>query len=1033
MTSQSFSGVPDDPAATGQVKSSSFRQSYGHLGPEALARKMWDEIRLNLIDDHIATSRMTQNRFWWLFPRGTTSDEQMKIFQQILDTPMLLSDQDLCKVLDLEQCIDSSQTMQGEGHKFYIRTWAMKQDQLKAVISYLSHEDNTFEELQEWLNIMELNQPHFNAGGLIHVRYIGMCQPPTVPLSRLLEDQVYRAVGVLADFHSALGTLFPDVSQSAKVHMIKDATIDWKKCVHNADDVERVLIEYFESSSLLNRQRGGWFPTYVPSIRDASAFESLQSNFYRRALDSVRGPPTQIKVQLAELFARLYDVANALPQDTGADKHPFTLNLKDSLLRQATPRVNCKFGTLMVWLGKDITLQDYMLEVGFLDGESRAASLAKIMLEHLARSELSSLGYSDEWYGRFDSEIFCFYDLWPWIKHEDLIVVVDLLREFLSITRPLIVNTFSRPVNHIIRANLVHQMGLPQGAFTDHVGELTIQYYDPPDWTVSENASPDPNTAFINIPHIHPGRDKYGSQEVELRRVIFMTMQLSFLVGSIALDVNEQQATSPYTPTRLALCQLVLQKVKFQLESTESGREWKDKFENAKIDLKKHFAKQVTKISYASTRSAIGLAGDDLLAAFGFAVGQPHSNERKQDLIRLWNCNVAELHLMVPHEEERRFEWMHQFMTLQQGQSYYLAVSTQLPEDQHVQELVRTMRPSWATHDGWLRDTELGNKTQLSCGLFFHKHDIATKSGRRHNIGVSNMNGQFIIRWLQNNDVKTSLRLTAACAKTSKSTDIRSVHFTCEGIDIVDGQGHPLRPLPIKGVSPKATIPRTRFPTLEQGDVITELWNLVTKHLGLIPDEIVEDEATWEGAKGVDRVRRNVKDENPLQNRPPQRMDANWLLKTFIDERFPSGGTFRTSLRSDNPSSTEDLAAFVAFLKRPEYRKHPFTETWLAEFDTPRPNVQVLDPNLWVLRSMEKVKIGRWNKERKQTVQETTFNLGPPGSARPWAERANRVGDVQAREKRTQQRTQKKTKREAQDEDEDESAAGPSQKRGKNV
>ncbi|KAK6075089.1 hypothetical protein SCUP515_06140 [Seiridium cupressi] len=905
MTSQSFSGVPDDPAATGQVKSSSFRQSYGHLGPEALARKMWDEIRLNLIDDHIATSRMTQNRFWWLFPRGTTSDEQMKIFQQILDTPMLLSDQDLCKVLDLEQCIDSSQTMQGEGHKFYIRTWAMKQDQLKSVISYLSHGDNTFEELQEWLNIMELNQPHFNAGGLIHVRYIGMCQPPTVPLSRLLEDQVYRAVGVLAEFHSALGTLFPDVSQSAKVHMIKDATIDWKKCVHNADDVERVLIEYFESSSLLNRQRGGWFPTYVPSIRDASAFESLQSNFYRRALDSVRGPPTQIKVQLAELFDRLYDIANALPQDTGADKHPFTLNLKDALLRQATPRVNCKFGTLMVWLGKDITLQDYMLEVGFLDGESRAASLAKIMLEHLARSELSSLGYSDEWYGRFDSEIFCFYDLWPWIKHEDLIVVVDLLREFLSIARPLIVNTFSRPVNHIIRANLAHQMGLPQGAFTDHVGELTIQYYDPPDWTVSENASPDPNTAFINIPHIHPGRDQYGAEEVELRRVIFMTMQLSFLVGSIALDVNEQQATSLYTPTRLALCQLVLQKVKFQLESTESGQKWKDKFENAKIDLKKHFAKQVTKISYASTRSAIGLAGDDLLAAFGFAVAQPHSNERKQDLIHLWNCNVAELHLMVPHEEERRFEWMHQFMTLQQGQSYYLAVSTQLPEDQHVQELVRTMRPS-----------------------------------------------------------------------------------------ALEPRHEAFRP---------------------------------------IPDEIVEDEATWEGVKGVNRVRRNVKDENPLQNRPPQRMDANWLLKTFIDERFPSGGTFRTSLRSDNPSSTEDLAAFVAFPKRPEHRKHPFTETWLAEFDTPKPNVQVLDPNLWVLQSMEKVKIGRWNKERKQTVQETTFNLGPPGSARPWAERANRAGDVQAREKRTQQRTQRKTKREAQDEDEDESAAGPSQKRGKNV
>lgn len=65
------------------------------------------------------------------------------------------------------------------------------------------------------------------------------------------------------------------------------------------------------------------------------------------------------------------------------------------------------------------------------------------------------------------------------------------------------------------------------------------------------------------------------------------------------------------------------------------------------------------------------LDDDDLyrLHSFGRAIGKPRSEERLRDLERIWQSNVPELHLVVPHTTETKEAWVASLAGLQQGQA----------------------------------------------------------------------------------------------------------------------------------------------------------------------------------------------------------------------------------------------------------------------------------------------------------------------------------------------------------------------------
>jgi len=120
--------------------------------------------------------------------------------------------------------------------------------------------------------------------------------------------------------------------------------------------------------------------------------------------------------------------------------------------------------------------------------------------------------------------------------------------------------------------------------------------------------------------------------------------------------------------------------------------------------------------------------------------------------------------------------------------------------------------------------------------------------------------------------------------------------------------------------------------------------------------------------------------ETPTQNRPPRQEDALWLLDTFLDERFPNGGTFRTISKNIKPDSTEDHQAFLAFLQRSQYSGHPCAPALLAALS--RGEMAIYSKSLPPLRSCRHEKFHWWFSARSQT-NETQYHLGPPGSALP--------------------------------------------------
>ncbi|KAK6827868.1 hypothetical protein PG995_010197 [Apiospora arundinis] len=91
----------------------------------------------------------------------------------------------------------------------------------------------------------------------------------------------------------------------------------------------------------------------------------------------------------------MQELANATPEDTGTGTgtRPWADDLKKAQREEATPRTHRKWGSLMVFIGKYITLQDYISNCGFMDGKSRSAFLTK-SLDRVQETLQTPEGYS---------------------------------------------------------------------------------------------------------------------------------------------------------------------------------------------------------------------------------------------------------------------------------------------------------------------------------------------------------------------------------------------------------------------------------------------------------------------------------------------------------------------------------------------------------------------------------------------------------------------------------------------------------------
>jgi hypothetical protein len=157
--------------------------------------------------------------------------------------------------------------------------------------------------------------------------------------------------------------------------------------------------------------------SYVASEEDTTRFAALNTEFYHHFLDNATLSPSFMQSSLEALFWQIQIFAMTHPEATGADSHAFTDGLRRMMIRQATPWQYRKHGTLLVFIGKDITLEDYLNEVTYMEGQSHAASLTKDLLRHLAYTEETNRNGGQEWYG-LDKSFFSFFNFWAWLKHK---------------------------------------------------------------------------------------------------------------------------------------------------------------------------------------------------------------------------------------------------------------------------------------------------------------------------------------------------------------------------------------------------------------------------------------------------------------------------------------------------------------------------------------------------------------------------------------------------------------------------------------
>ena len=120
--------------------------------------------------------------------------------------------------------------------------------------------------------------------------------------------------------------------------------------------------------------------------------------------------------------------------------------------------------------------------------------------------------------------------------------------------------------------------------FLTHVGVPTIRYYDNHTWLHgSEFDGPRSSTAFIFVPFIDPGRDKYGKQPEALRRVLLLSWMAVLALGSYMMDGLEGLSEEAELDRREKICKAVIARfekdAKILIQTldrakTELFREW---------------------------------------------------------------------------------------------------------------------------------------------------------------------------------------------------------------------------------------------------------------------------------------------------------------------------------------------------------------------------------------------------------------------------------------------------------------------------
>ncbi|KAJ3172133.1 hypothetical protein HDU88_006947 [Geranomyces variabilis] len=422
-----------------------------------------------------ATAGIDQSFLDFLMP--PPDDRLIRAAEMLMHVPVSVSDRDMVDALQLQEVGPDFEAIEGWEY-YYIRSWAIAADDLGLILAYWEEEGIQAPEAWSWAFNVAVGTTATAAAAaagprVCHIRYVGKCTGPSTPWQRL-QDDFRRVSGLLPEFCTALNKFAPDVYENVKVYEVHRARLQEHAADHIRDNRERALISFFGLPTLLNRQPGGFFASYVPSLTDQGLFESLGTTLFaafRMAASGVTTTTTD-SIQLQQRWGtQLKDWVLAHPTVLGTFAAHFESHFDAVILPQSlVTRINGH--VIAVLVGKDVTIEDYFGNKRFLQGTSRAGHLTTNFLDRLRATEEFTFAAGWHHLSKAHQPLFPFVDLYNWPgrpSHESTTACLDITSTYLQTVCPIIVVTFSAHVASCARGNFLHEWGLSSPDFLNAV------------------------------------------------------------------------------------------------------------------------------------------------------------------------------------------------------------------------------------------------------------------------------------------------------------------------------------------------------------------------------------------------------------------------------------------------------------------------------------------------------------------------------------------------------------------------------------
>jgi hypothetical protein len=506
-----------------------------------LRDEVFDTIVQRLDDENVPTDSLNHLVLAWSLPMTGANPIH---WRALLQNPMLVSDAMLGTLIQLQEADQQVKELDEGVKEIYIRSYTLTATQLGRISDIFISQGELVPEAKQWKEVVRSvpgNTPCF-------VRYCGTTSSVT-PWQRQQTD-VTQKVTPAARFPQVMRVYYPAVVTNLTIFVLPRARVTFAIQNAHVDVREQALVALMGKSTLLNRQKGGRYPDIRPTMEDAESFGRFGPKILSLMHDTDPCSNTTKKALHAYADAT-QQYANQRSSTTGTSSYSFTNDYKRVMLNQALPATikNTSYSP-MVLLGHDVLVGSFREATPFFETEIFSSHLMNNIVNWLATLEWNKSKLTDGFAKKLHARgMLPFVNLYQWFKksREDLPQAINLLRQYLQATKPLVAMTWGEQTTSTAIANFQHDRGIREGDLGFSVGRPVICHYSTDPLNVHDD------DWVVIVPSYHPSAGAYGNAEHLLVDIFMQTMMIVWTSASIGMEL-------PISASKLERCQAIIER-----------------------------------------------------------------------------------------------------------------------------------------------------------------------------------------------------------------------------------------------------------------------------------------------------------------------------------------------------------------------------------------------------------------------------------------------------------------------------------------